>query len=131
MVKLNFAVTGVEKVLQKMDAATVDKQLADSIKKITMWFHSTVMTSTPVVNSRLRSSISSMITPTSGRVFTNIEYAPFVEYGTKRMEARHVEKGSSTRRLGKGPFTYTLEQLEAKMESFIGEMGKAIKARFE
>lgn len=128
---LSFSVSGVERVLKKMDAATVDKQLADSIRKITMWFHSTVMTSTPVVTARLRSSVSSKVTPTSGYVFTNVDYAPFVEYGTKRMEARHVERGSSTRRLGKGPFTYALEQLEAKMESFIGEMGKAIKARLE
>jgi HK97 gp10 family phage protein len=42
----------------------------------------------PVDSGRLRSSIHSEIKPTSGAVLTNVEYAPFIEFGTYRMRAR-------------------------------------------
>lgn len=131
MTGFKLELLGVDKVLRRLDKRNTDKPIAGSIKKITMWFEATAKVSTPVDTGRLRSSVASRVEPHAGAIFTNMQYAPFIEYGTQKMEARHVEKGSSARRLGKGPFTYTLEQLQQKMKSFLGDMAHGIKARLE
>jgi len=111
MTGFRLELVGKDKLLRRLDKKNCKKPIAESIKKITMWFETTVKVSTPVDTGRLRSSITSNIEPESGTIFTNAQYAPYVEYGTSRMKARHVERGSSVRQLGKGPFTYTLELL--------------------
>ena len=44
------------------------------------------------------------------KVGTMVTYAPFVEFGTAKMEARHMEGGSKV--YGTGPFGYTEGILE-------------------
>jgi len=131
MTGFSFQLLGKAALLGKLDKGNFKKPVSTSIRKITMWFQATVMAATPVDKTRLRSSISAKVEPQSGEVFTNVKYAPFVEYGTSKMEARHVERGSSARILGKGPFTYALEQLQNKMGQFLGELARGIKVRFE
>ena len=131
MTGFRLQVLGINKVLKRLDKHNSKKPIGESIRKITMWFEATAKVSTPVDTGRLRSSIASRLEAHAGVIFTNVQYAPFVEYGTRKMKARHVEMGSSTRRLGKGPFTYTLEQLQHKMKSFLGNMAHGIKVGFE
>ena len=131
MAGFRLEVLGKDKLLRRLNKRNAEKPIAQSIRKITMWFEATAKVSTPVDTGRLRSSVASKVEPHAGAIFTNMQYAPFVEYGTQKMEARHVEKGSSARRLGKGPFTYTLEQLQQKMRSFLGDLAHGIKVRLE
>lgn len=131
MIGFRFQLIGATQLLKKLDKRNFKSPVDKSIRKITTWYHQTVVVSTPVDKSRLRPSISMRVQGQTGEVFTNIEYAPFVEYGTRKMKARHVDRGSSARRLGKGPFTHALEQLHHKMGAFMGDLAQAIKVRFE
>ena len=96
---------------------TIKEPMANGIKKATLYCEGEVKKRTPVDKNRLRPSITHEIKPEKALVSTNVLYAPHVEYGTKFMEARHVEPGSSTRVLGTGPFTESLEVLKAWLES--------------
>ena len=131
MIGFRFQLIGKANLLKRLDKRKASKPVAQSIRKLTHWFEATAKVSTPVDTGRLRSSIASEVKPHTGQVFTNVQYAPFVEYGTRKMEARHVDRGSSVRRLGKGPFTHALEQLHHKMGAFMGDLAQAIKVRFE
>lgn len=124
-------ILGKDELLRKLDQHNFNKPVSDAIRKMTIWFEANVKVSTPVDTGRLRSSIASRIEPQAGEIFTNVQYAPFIEYGTHKMEARHVMRGSSARIKGKGMFTYTLEQLQQKMSESLGGLAQAIKVRFE
>lgn len=133
MTGFRFELIGKEALLRKLDKGNFKKPIAGSIRKITLWYHRTAQAATPVDMNRLRPSVSAKYGPDSGQVFTNVEYAPYVEYGTHKMEARHVERGSAARIKGKdqGPFTWALRQLHDQMGQFLGELAKGIKVRFD
>ena len=128
---INVKVLGIEQLLKKLQKETIKEPVDQGIKKATRWTERTLKQSTPVDSGRLRSSYSSQVLGQTGRIATNVQYAQFVEYGTRKMEARHVVKDSTTRVLGKGMFTYTMELLKEKIGEFITDIGKAIQARFD
>jgi HK97 gp10 family phage protein len=127
---VNIKVLGIEQLLKKLQKETIKEPVDEGIKKATLWTERTVKVSTPVDTGRLRSSITARILGQTGRIGTIVQYAKFVEYGTRKMEPRHVVEGSSTRIKGKGMFTYTMELLREKIKDFIDDMGKQITARF-
>lgn len=51
---------------------------------------------TPVDTGRLRNSISHMADNDAAYIGTNVEYAPYVEYGTHRQKAHHMLKKAAT-----------------------------------
>ena len=128
---LKIEVIGKEALLRKLNKGNFKRPVDESIRKITTWFAAEVKVSTPVDTGHLRSSIASRIEPQGGAVFTNKEYAPFVEYGTHKMVARYVVRGSSSRKLGKGPFTYVVGLLKDKMKGFSQDIVKKLKVRFD
>jgi len=107
----------------------VAKPLTNGIRKITLYYDGLVKKATVVDTGRLRSSITNRIQPNMGEVGTNVKYASFIEYGTEKMEARHMERGS--KKLGQGMFDYALGLLRTWLDR--GEHGihKDIDARFE
>jgi phage gpG-like protein len=127
---LDYKVIGLEALLNKLRPETIRKPTSEGIKKVALWTIGKVKISTPVDTGRLRSSIASEVIGQTARIGTNVNYAPFVEYGTKFMEARYVQEGSSARILGTGPFTRVMELLKDKIKDFIDEIGEAISARF-
>lgn len=129
-VSLNVKILGVEQLLRKLKKETIKEPVDDGIRKATIWTERTVKVSTPVDTGRLRASITSTLLGQIGRVATNVQYAQFVEYGTRKMEPRHVIEGSSVRIKGEGMFSYTMGLLKEKVKEFIDDMGKAIVARF-
>ena len=128
---MGIKLVGVEALLKKLDKKTITTPLAEGIKKITLWLEGLVKMSTPVDTGRLRGSITSEVKPLYGKVGTMVEYAPFVEHGTRYMEARHVTEGSSTRILGQGMFAYALEQLKEKLPEHLKEIGGKISAQWK
>ena len=128
---MGIQLIGLEALLKKLDKKTITTPLEEGIKKITLWLQRLVQMSTPVDTGRLRASIASEVQPLYGKVGTIVEYAPFVEHGTRYMEARHVTEGSSTRILGKGMFTYALEQLKEKLPEHLKEIGNKISAQWK
>lgn len=51
---------------------------------------------TPVDTGRLRNSISHAAAGDAAYIGTNVEYAPYVEYGTYRTKAHHMLKRAAT-----------------------------------
>jgi HK97 gp10 family phage protein len=126
----SYVINGLESLVKKCQKTTVLEPVNEGIRKVTEWMERTVKVSTPVDTGRLRSSMTSELIGQMGRVGTNVQYAPFVEFGTRFMEARHVDEGSSTRVLGKGMFTRAMELLQAKIKDFIDEIGHSISIKF-
>lgn len=110
---------------------TITKPLDSGIKRTVLYYEGLTKKHTPVDTGRLRSSITYNITPSFGRVGTNVQYAEFVEYGTPKMEARHVTPGSSRRVLGTGPFTKALELLKSWMDAGSHNVQTEIEKRFK
>lgn len=51
---------------------------------------------TPVDTGRLRNSISHAATEDAAYIGTNVEYAPYVEFGTSRNKAHHMLKRAAS-----------------------------------
>lgn len=51
---------------------------------------------TPVDTGRLRNSIAHAVKGDAAYIGTNVEYAPYVEFGTKRTKAHHMLKKAAT-----------------------------------
>lgn len=51
---------------------------------------------TPVDTGRLRSSISHAVADDAAYIGTNVEYGPYVEFGTSRMKGHHMLKRAAT-----------------------------------
>lgn len=114
---LNIKIVGLEALAQKCKADTIKIPLMEGIKKIIFALEGETKKITPVDTGRLRSSIFSRYGASEGIVGTNVEYAPFVEYGTRYMEGSHMfEKG--------------LEQIKHKMADFFKAIGVQIENRW-
>tara|TARA_Y100000310_G_scaffold233159_1_gene236004 strand:+ start:520 stop:936 length:417 start_codon:yes stop_codon:yes gene_type:complete len=111
----------------------VRKGLGDGIKDIvspgirefTLKFVAYAKMATVVDTGRLRSSITQQISPMSAIVGSNVQYAEFVEYGTEKMEARHME--GSMKVLGEGMFDYALRSQDALIAELSVRVVKGIK----
>ncbi len=129
-VEFQYEIHGTEELKRTLAPETIKTPLSEGIKKITLWLHKEVVTSTPVDTGRLRAGVTSQIAAEFGKVANSVYYASFVEYGTSKMEARHVTPGTSTRVLGKGPFIRSMEQLQGKIGEFLKGIGEAISVRW-
>ena len=129
----SFTLKGLEKVEKALSKATIETPLGQAVKKITLFLDRETKMATPVDTGRLRSSITSKVESTPlgvwGRVGTNVNYATFVEYGTRKMEARHIE-GSAVRVKGTGPFTHAMSKLQERIGEFVKDLGQAIKVKW-
>jgi len=128
---IGIELRGVEKLVKALSKETIRQPLEAGIKKATLLLDKLVRQSTPVDTGRLRSSIHSEVQPLYGKVGTIVQYAPFVEYGTRKMEARHVVPGSQVRVLGEGMFSYGLRLLKEQLPDLLREIGAEIKGKFE
>ncbi len=125
---LDFKMIGLAVLLKKLQKETIKTPLAEGIKKVTLFLEREVKKATPVQTGRLWSSIVSHTTPYFGTVGTNVYYAPFVEYGTRKMEPRYIMGGM--RVFGLGMFGHAIRVWQSKAKDFIGGIGKAIEVKF-
>jgi len=106
-----FLIEGLPELQKKLEYKnTFEEPIKISIKNVTLKYERETKKSIPVQTGRLRSSVAHDIHPTYAIVGTAVKYAPFVEFGTSKMAARHVE-GGSKRIKGTGPFTYAMQKL--------------------
>ena len=131
MVETQIEIKGIEELNKKLQPETVKQPLADGIKKITLALDREVKMSTPVDTGVLGASISNEIAPEYGKVMTQVAYAFFAEYGTKKMEARHVIQGSTRRVFGLGMFGYAIQVISKKMGDFMKELGINIERKMD
>ena len=121
-------VTGAKEVASELNKGA-DKPIGDNLNKLATKVEALAKKSTVVDTGRLRSSIiHSMPTKESALIGTNVEYAEMVEYGTAKMEARHMEGGSKV--LGEGMFTFTLGNMQTELKDFEASVIKEVKDRF-
>ncbi len=127
-ISFGFRLLGRLALSKVLSPETVNTPLSQGIRKITLFVHRETTKATPVDTGRLRASITQEISPFQGIVGTNVNYASFVEYGTKKMEARYVESG--WRVYGLGMFGYAMKLLQSKIGEFIKNIGHGIEVKF-
>ena len=147
-ISLSLKWIGMDKLMSKLGSNdTIGKPLQDGIKKITLKYEGDVKKATPFITGQLRSSITHDLSSGGAKVGSNKKYASFVEYGTSKMEARHVEGGAvqkglpgigkaklveaAGRKYGVGPFTYALGTLKDWLDKGGHEIHKMIEGKFK
>lgn len=71
-------------------AAALDSAVAKALEEIGLTAEGYAKKACPVDTGRLRNSVAHLVQPSEKAVYigTNVEYAPYVELGTRRMEAQ-------------------------------------------
>lgn len=119
-------IIGYGELMGKLSPDTIKKPYKDGIKKAALKIEGVAKKATPVDTGRLRSSITHDFKGETALVGTGVEYAQFIEFGSRYMQPRHMEGGSKI--LGTGPFTYAIEQTD--LSDVMKEIGSKIEARW-
>ena len=120
-------VTGNKEVANSLQKGAKNS-IKEALKKLVLKVEALAKKSTVVDTGRLRSSITSQTQPASAIIGTSVEYGEFVEYGTAKMEARHMEGSSKV--LGQGMMAYTEEKMSGEIKEFEEDVLKDVKGRF-
>ena len=116
-------------VVKDLKDKPVSKSIAAGLRKLALKVEALAKKSTVVDTGNLRSSITHSFGKNEARVGTNVEYAIYVEYGTPKMEARHMEGGSKV--LGQGMMAYTITQMDKDLQDFEVQIIKDVKGKIE
>ena len=75
---MRVEVIGIDRLAKKLKPADLKEALNESCLLV----ENTAKENCPVASGQLRNSIASNVSGETGEVGTNVEYAPYVEYGT-------------------------------------------------
>ena len=75
-------ITGIKAVLDRLDSLLDENRIQAALGKACTIVERAAKEKAPKGNGELRRSITSKVEGTTGTVFTSLEYAPYVEYGT-------------------------------------------------
>uniref|UniRef100_A0A6H1ZNR6 Putative tail protein n=1 Tax=viral metagenome TaxID=1070528 RepID=A0A6H1ZNR6_9ZZZZ len=93
-------IKGVSLFKNLQDGDNVKKPAEDGVHNIALRLEGEAKKATVVDTGRLRASMTHRFLGMGAEVGTNVQYASFVEYGTKNMESRHMEGGRKMFGLG-------------------------------
>jgi len=124
---LIYKVKGLDKLLDKLKPSMAAPAVDDNIKKTALKLEREAKIATVVDTGRLRSSITHQFKKAHAIVGTLVKYAPFIEYGTKNMAARHSEGGRKV--LGEGMFTYAISKLG--LTGIVKDIGRDVQKRWQ
>ena len=129
---------GAEKLIKSLSSKdTVGKPAEAGIKKLAMSAKAELIKATVVSEGTARSNIAA--TPIQYAPFQAIvthsagpgsSYIPFLETGTSKMGARHMEGGTKIIGEGKGMFSYVRKWLAGKMSEVARHIAKDIEDKF-
>jgi len=127
---VSLKIIGLDKLKKKLQEKNVTQPLDGGIKKATQLAQRETGAATPRITSNLAGSILRPIQFGEGyaKFGTRVEYASFVEYGTQKMEARHMEMGR--RVYGEGMFSYGFRKMQDKMKGILDSIAGAIEAKW-
>ena len=126
---ISLKLLGAQRLLRHTDySGTVRPAAVHLLKNLTMAFERDVKKATVVDTGRLRSSVMSQIKTNEGFVQTNVKYAPFVEFGTSKMEARHME--GSSKKLGQGAFSYVEETFKKTARGIAEKVATVLEGKW-
>ena len=124
---VSFKMIGVQAMLKRMSPAVTSKPAASQLlKQLTLAFERDVKKATVVDTGRARASIVSDVKPMQGEVSTNVKYFPAIEYGTSRMQARHME--GSSKKLGEGAFHYVSRNFKKTSDGIASEIATKLES---
>ena len=75
-------IRGIDEIVQKLDDMVSDEEIKQRLGQACALVERAAKQKAPKDNGELRRSITSKVEGTTGIVFTPLEYAPYVEYGT-------------------------------------------------
>lgn len=75
-------IRGIDEIIQKLDDMVSDEDIKQRLGQACALVERAAKQKAPKDNGELRRSITSKVEGTTGIVFTPLEYAPYVEYGT-------------------------------------------------
>ena len=143
-ISVKFKMLGVEQIDRKLKTPDIFREpLRKLFSKGAMELEREVKMATPVgtpestgkrgyIGGRLRASMTTRVdaspVPLWAEVGTRVKYASFVELGTEKMAARHIEYGK--RVYGKGMFAYAVEKLKGKIDNLLAEAKKILERNF-
>ncbi|MEN8493521.1 HK97-gp10 family putative phage morphogenesis protein [Dehalococcoides sp. THU3] len=125
---INVQVLGAEEIIKALTNKDILSNVNKELSKLAIKMANRAKKATVVDTGRLRASIATQMLDLSAEIGTNVEYAPFVEFGTSKMEARHLEGSSKV--LGEGMFTFTVNNSQEDIDKFSDEMGKIMSDRW-
>lgn len=79
---MNIEFDGIEELLVRLDKMSDITKVQDSLSKATLLVEKEAKQNAPKDTGALRRSITSKVEGLEGTVFTPLEYAPYIEYGT-------------------------------------------------
>lgn len=126
----SMKVTGAKEVAASLNKG-VKKPVENNLPKLAQRVEANVKRATVVGESgflRARTT-RSMPTKESALISNPMEYAEPVEYGTYKMEARHMVGG--TKVLGEGMFAYVLRQMAPDLKGFEVKVAKEVEGEFK
>ena len=117
-------VRGIGLIKQLQADKNVKDPIEDGVRNIAIKLEAEAKKATVVDTGRLRASITHKMLAPGAEVGSNVGYASFVEYGTDKMEARHME--GSTKVFGLGMLGYALGVIKSWAAKEGGEIAKKI-----
>ena len=79
---MNIEFDGIEELFVRLDKMSDITKVQDSLSKATLLVEKEAKQNAPKGTGALRRSITSKVEGLEGTVFTPLEYAPYIEYGT-------------------------------------------------
>lgn len=126
----NIEIQGLKAVLDNLDGMLSPSDIKRALGKACALVEASAKQKAPKVNGELRRSITSKVDGDEGIVFTPLEYAPYVEFGTglfaeggkgrKDVPWVYIEGGSSKK--SNKSKTYTLEEAKETV-AYLKEKG--------
>ncbi len=128
---------GTKRVIDFMTSKdTVGKSAQNGVKKLAVQAKAQLIKATVVAEGTARSNIAAA--PIQYAQFTALvthgtgpgsHYIPYLETGTSRMKARHMEGATKVIGKGKGMFTYVRTWLKGKVDGAAKQMAKDIEGK--
>jgi HK97 gp10 family phage protein len=116
MTESTVLIKGLEQIVKGLESEAPKRAIHDNLTDVTLKVEAKAKKSTVVDTGRLRASITHKIGEQSAIIGTNVNYAGFIEYGTSKMKARHME--GSTKVLGVGMFAHTVNTIQPEIEGY-------------
>lgn len=131
---MKIEVKGIDKLAKKLTPKDLKEALTDSCLLV----ENTAKENCPVASGQLRNSITSKVYDDTGEVGTNVEYAPYVEYGTGvfnpgRLTPWHYQdaKGNWHTTTGQKPQPFLIPALDSNRDKIISIFDEKIKEGLE
>ena len=120
---MSLEVSGMDEASRKLSAENIIKPANMGLARITLKLEALIKTATVVRTGRLRGSVNSVVGNGIALIQTSVEYAPYIEWGTSKMQSRHMEGYTKVLGYG-GSFQYGVSIL--KTSGVLNDEEKAI-----